>query len=420
MENKYSVLIVDDEPDIRVLVKDILEDEGFRVDVAGSADEARKHLDNRHPDLVLLDIWMSDEDGITLLREWHEEGGTRFPVLVMSGHGTVETAVEATRLGARGFIEKPLTTSKLLQSVRDALPADVTSADINHNGRGYEFVGDSEVMSEFRHRIERVAVGSRSLLITGEDGTRHLALAETIHTLSEQKDKELRVAPSADWDWEDARGKVLCILKAELTAAQEARLVQILRQDSEAFARVMILQHDGSDFAQLQNAVAQDALLALLKPEWIQIPSLHAHAEDVPKLIHASIDYCCQHYNLPYRKISIAAQNHLLHYRWPGNLTELDALVHDLLAGGNSEEITLDEVKRAFQHSQLSETWFETVLDKPIREAREMFEKIYLERQLERVGGSISQLAVKIDMERTHLYRKLRALGVRYKTDKPK
>ena len=415
----YQILVVDDEPDIRNLVRDILKDEGFDVETVASAAEARQYLFAHDPDLVFLDIWMSDEDGISLLKEWHNQGGVKFPVLIMSGHGTVETAVEATQLGASGFIEKPLTTAKLLQSVRNVLPEDPASSSVKQTSRGYELTGSSEVMENLRQQAEQIALSDRHVWINAENGTRPVALAEHIHALSTQANEPLIIAsPVSDQIFENAQNKVLYIDRDELSPEYEARLIRILKKTPQKFSRVILRQgnHDTRSKVTVTGAEDNDALFDLLNPLVIQMPTLHTHTEDMPELIHAVIDYYCQQYRLPYRKFSIAAQNYLLHHHWPGNLIELDTLVYELLENSSSDEIALHEVKDAIRQNQLPDAWFEEVLNKPLREAREIFEKMYLERQLKRVRGNVSQLAVKTDMERTHLYRKLRSLGIRYKT----
>ena len=410
--NKNHVLVVDDEPDIRSLVKDILEDEGFEVNTAESAASARKQLKTHKPDLVLLDIWMSDEDGISLLKEWHQSGNIDFPVLMMSGHGTVEAAIEATRYGAVGFIEKPLTTSKLLQSVNNAMPSVLSSDYVEK--RGYEFSGASQEMQDLRAQIEQSAKSQKPILISGEEGTKRLLLAEYIREAGSQPDIPLVVfVPEVQQYWNQIRNQITCVNRDELSSAYERKLIALFQEDPTAFSRLIVLQRHSSEDA---DTLAKDDLIATLQPLQLHIPPLRKHKEDVPKLISDSIDYCCLNYQLTYRKISIAAQNYLFHYHWPGNQSEMDTLVYELLANGNDGEITLDEVKKVLHHSGMSASWFETMMDKPIREAREMFEKAYLERQLERVGGNISRLAIETNMERTHLYRKLRALGVHYKT----
>src|SRR5215510_2511529 len=180
------ILVVDDESEIRGLLKEILADEGYEVDVAADADEARSSRAQHDPDLVLLDIWMPDTDGITLLREWSQAGSVGCPVVMMSGHGTVETAVEATRLGAFDFVEKPLSLAKLLRTVERALDS---GRNKKQNGRSLvptlmAPVGRSRIMHSLREQAQQLAPHGTPVLIIGEPGTGREAFARYIHSIS--------------------------------------------------------------------------------------------------------------------------------------------------------------------------------------------------------------------------------------------
>jgi len=169
------ILVVDDEPDIRNLVKEILEDEGFEVSIADSGETARQARRMRRPDLILLDIWMDDVDGITLLREWSEGGSLPCPIIIMSGHATVETAVEATRLGAYDFIEKPISLAKLLLVVNRALESEKLQQE-NQGLRQQaqpvsEPAGRSEIMQALREQAKKIAQHNTWVLISGEPGS---------------------------------------------------------------------------------------------------------------------------------------------------------------------------------------------------------------------------------------------------------
>ena len=180
------ILVVDDEADIRGLVKDILADEGYEVSVAADAAQARAARAKAEPDLVLLDIWMPDTDGITLLKEWSEAGSLRFPVVMMSGHGTVETAVEATRLGAVDFVEKPLSIAKLLRTVEHALESGRRQRQQQRSlvPPLVAPVGKSRVMQQLRDHVQQIAPHSASVMLVGEAGTGREAFARYMHSLS--------------------------------------------------------------------------------------------------------------------------------------------------------------------------------------------------------------------------------------------
>jgi len=182
------ILVVDDENDIRSTIKEILTEEGYEVDVASDASEASAQLRRQHPDLIFLDIWMPDTDGITLLKQWSEVGEPQCPVVILSGHGTVETAMEATRLGAVDFIEKPLSLAKLLRTVETALSArpgaPVHRAELAAPGTA--LLGRSRAMRELRDRALAAAGRPEPVLIVGEPGSGRAALAEYLHSLSER------------------------------------------------------------------------------------------------------------------------------------------------------------------------------------------------------------------------------------------
>jgi len=186
------ILVVDDEPDIRNLVRDILQDEGYTVTTAEGGEEARKARRARRPDLILLDIWMEDVDGITLLREWSESGGLPCPVVMMSGHGTVETAVEATRLGAYDFIEKPISLAKLLLTIERAFESEKLQRENiglkKHAQPVIEPIGKSRVMEQLREQARKIAQHKSWVLIYGEPGTGKGTFARYIHQESPRRD----------------------------------------------------------------------------------------------------------------------------------------------------------------------------------------------------------------------------------------
>ena len=191
--SKRHILVVDDEPDIRNLVQEILEDEGFSVSVAENAIIARQLIKKTKPDLILLDIWMPDIDGITLLKEWKNSFGQKIPIIMMSGHGNVETAVEATRSGAYDFIEKPLSTAKLLLTIRHALETySLKSENLKLNQitmSKLEPIGKSKIINDLKSQISQIAKHDAYVLMTGESGTNKELLARYLHSLSSRSDK---------------------------------------------------------------------------------------------------------------------------------------------------------------------------------------------------------------------------------------
>ncbi len=446
--SQQNILVVDDEPDIRNLVQEILIDEGYQVRVAENTATARQHASKLQPDLVLLDIWMPGEDGISLLKDWQGSGGINCPVVMMSGHGTVETAVEATRLGAYDFIEKPLTTAKLIVSVKRALEAAVEKhKDTDTRIVTEEPIGSSKQMRALREQAEKLALHDNVLLIIGESGSGKKTFANYVHSLSSKKDKQFITLSEDNFNDRDAAKELLgsekegvitpgilelCkggtifindvanineqgqkILSRLLQRKQFSRIGGKTLQKLEV--RIMVATQRNLQ-AEVKAKRFDDELYFLLNVVSIRIPALREHLQDVPDLLRYYIDFYCSQENYPYRSFAIAAQNRLLHYSWPGNIRELRNLVQSLLILSTSDEISVEEVELTLDEkvdeNQSSTSWYEKLYKLPLREARESFERGYLLHQLKQVNGNISKLSERVGMERTHLYRKLRTLGI--------
>jgi two-component system nitrogen regulation response regulator NtrX len=449
------ILVVDDEPDIRTLVKEILEDEGFEVSVAESGETARQARRMRRPDLILLDIWMDDVDGITLLREWSEGGSLPCPVIIMSGHATVETAVEATRLGAYDFIEKPISLAKLLLVVNRALEAHKLQQENLGLKRQVQPVsepaGKSEVMQALREQARRIAQHNTWVLISGEPGAGKEVVARYIHAhsaLSDHPFVELAVGSmSAEHSaaelfgseeggrvvygrLEQANGGTLLLNNiSDMDLQTQARLLSVFQTHSllrmggtePVPVDIRVIATTARDLEQeVREGRFREDLYYHLNVVPLHVPPLREHSEDVPELLNFYVDRFVVQENLPYREFSIAAQNRLRNYSWPGNNRELKNLVQRLLILGQGPIIDMDEVEGVLQESGEAAavgtgSSATLPLDLPLREAREQFEKVYLEHQLQEVGGSVGKLAKRVGMERTHLYRKLRGLGIDFK-----
>ncbi len=412
--NRNRILVVDDEPDICALIKDVLEDEGFEVNTAQNARDADSQFTTRQPDLVLLDIWMPGEDGISLLKSWKGKAQDRVPVIVMSGHGTVETAVEATRLGAHSFIEKPVTTAKLLQNVHDALEGSGAAGAASQII--LEPVGLSADAQALREKALQLATSDEHVAIVGEPGVGKTTLGEYIHSLSARARKPFTVVHAETLDEQSLAAAIGASTDGDLMIEQINALGQ---NQQQTIGKTLTGDRLASENVRLMTTSLGkpgDFIKAAgIVQTVLKIAPLRKHAEDVPELVNSCTDYWCQSRQLPYRRFSIAAQNRLLHYNWPGNLGELSGLVRGLLESGRSDEISLEEVEEQLRNREGGGAWVEQAMDKPMREAREMFERFYLTRQLELAEGNVSRLAEKVGMERTHLYRKLRALGISLK-----
>jgi len=452
-----KILVVDDEPDIRSLIKEILEDETFEVAVAEDATQADNVREEFNPDLILLDIWMPGIDGITLLKQWNESGQMNVPVIMISGHGTVETAVEATRLGAYDFIEKPLSLAKLILTVNHALENTSLQRE-NTRLKGYNQhvdapIGKSKIMQNLREKILQIVEHSTPVLITGESGTDKERFARYLHNQSSRSEEafisvgilalsadnflmEFFGSDEADKDrtgfFEQAEGGTLFLKDiADMDLSLQAKLQNSL--DNKYFTRVgstqtkafdiRIIAATNQDLLELVNAGRfRDDLYYQLNILPLHVPPLCEHTEDIPELLEFYVNYFAEREGLAYRHFTVAAQNQLRSYSWPGNVRELKNMVQRLLILGTGENIDIRELDLARGNltSQTDGQNFMPDFDMPLREAREQFEKEYLQHKLTIAGGSVSKVAEAVGIERTHLYRKLKSLGITIKNQASK
>jgi two-component system, NtrC family, nitrogen regulation response regulator NtrX len=448
MSSEY-ILVVDDEPDIRRLLREILEDEKYEVASAENAAAARAEFKQRRPDLVLLDIWMPDGDGITLLKEWFKDGTPEFPVIMISGHGTVETAVDALRLGAYDFIEKPLSTAKLLITVEHALQNAKLRKEntllLTHAESLPTLVGRSSSVKTLRAGIERIAAHDTPVLITGESGSGKHLVARTLHAASARKEHgfiQFNLTPLPDphvashlfgreqdgvvhaGSLEQAGQGILFLdeigdmdlpTQAMLASALEERQFRHVggSQAITLAARIVAATHVDLKKAVIEGRFRED-LFYHLSVAPLQVAALRDHREDVPELVSYYVNWMVENEQLPYRKFSTGALNVLRNYSWPGNVRELRNLVQRLLMLNQGEEVTQAEVAQALaaQPAIAKHAFPVSLFDLPLREARDNFEKQYLEYHLQRTGGNVGELAQIVEMERTHLYRKLKGLGI--------
>jgi DNA-binding NtrC family response regulator len=445
------ILVVDDEPDIRRLVCEILEDEGYQVATAENAGAARELKKSKAPDLILLDIWMPDTDGITLLKEWVAEEIMLCPVVMMSGHGSVEAAVEATRLGAYDFLEKPLSLAKLLLIVERALEA--SSLQIENAGLKQQLhvdiepVGKSATVARLKDQLKRLAQHDARVLFVGEAGVGKEMFARYLHNNSAHRDGPFvdvavgSISPensAVEFFGKEDGGKIYPGL---LERAHKGTLFlgEICGMDKETQLRLLgalesssFLRVGGSEAVRVDVRVVASTRIALdeevkagrfrqdlyylLNEVSLDIQPLREHSEDVPALLSFYVDYFVSQDRLSFRRFSMAAQNFLRNYSWRGNVRELKNLVQRLMILGAGEDIEMDEVKAALG-SVISDTATSHSVPEffnlPLKEARDHFEKAYLEYHFERTGGSVAKLSAAVGMERTHLYRKLHSLNIK-------
>jgi two-component system, NtrC family, nitrogen regulation response regulator NtrX len=408
------ILVVDDEIGIRELLSEILSDEGYEVALAENAGAARAHRGRARPDLVLLDIWMPDTDGITLLKEWASGGLLTMPVVMMSGHGTIDTAVEATRIGAYDFLEKPIALQKLLATVGRAL---------KHGGGLAEpplslaSLGRGPAIAELKQRLERVANLRTPLLFNGEAGCGTELAARFLHPrnapwVAPENTSALAEAPLELLN--RAREGTLFLREvSELSKIEQKGLLLIVSKLERYNVRLVC--GASRELAELAARGQFDSrLYGLLAATAIRLPSLREHREDVPDLANLVLSRMVEAKEAPPRQFSTAALNALRNYDWPGNLMQLEAVVRTLALTALADEITLEDVNHALPlPSPVAPVAHDLPLDASLRDARDAFERVYFEYHLAREGGNISRVAENVGLERTHLYRKLKQLGIR-------
>jgi DNA-binding NtrC family response regulator len=410
-----QILVVDDEVGIRELLSEILRDEGHQVRLAQNASEARQIRGRVRPDLVLLDIWMPDTDGITLLKEWASTGQLTMPVVMMSGHGTIDTAVEATRIGAYAFLEKPIALQKLLSTVGTALKqgAPRTSAPAV-----LITVGKSPAVEQLRGQLERLRALKTPALFVGEPGTGMEQCARLLH-----QPNTAWVAPEdpAVFDLAEnnlvgqAAEGVLYLRDVEgLSRSQQKNLLgQTLKLDRY---NTRIVSSTSAPLAERVASSAFDArLYALLAGVVVRVPALRERAEDVPELAKLVLSRGIEAKEAPLRGFNTAALNALRNYHWPGNLVQLESVVKTVAQLTLGAEIGVADVTNAFAtlEAPLPSPAQSFPLDGELRAARDVFERVYFEYHIGREGGNMSRVAARVGLERTHLYRKLKQLGIK-------
>lgn len=449
--NKSHILVVDDEPDIRNILKDILQDEGYSVALAENAEQARTNFRKTPPDLVLLDIWMPKEDGISVLKTWVEkEQLGSIPVIMISGHGTVENAVEAVKLGAYDFLEKPLSTGKLLLSVERGLEARSLRIENKqlksrlHNKS--PMISNSNASQELLRHIQLLGPTDSWIFISGESGTGKHLVAREIHSNSpraEQNFVELNLAamPSENvlqqlfgseqngktvlGSFEQAKGGTLYINEIlDLNLETQNKLLNALQK--QQFLRIggsehieldvrVIVTTSGNAQQAVNDGLFREDLYYRLNVIPIEVPALRQRRKDLPELIDLFIKDIASLNQLPTPVVTKDALEALYNYAWPGNVRQLQNVIQRLIVLNSHEQISANEVKVALGgdlNVQSRQSQLPDYFDGEMRYAKEQFEKAYFNYQLSKVNGNVSALAKNVGLERTHLYRKLKNLNI--------
>jgi DNA-binding NtrC family response regulator len=414
-----NILVVDDEVGIRELLSDILQDEGHRVIAAENAQVAREVRLSERPDLVLLDIWMPDCDGISLLKEWGNAGLLNMPVVMMSGHGTIDTAVEATRIGAFDFLEKPIALQKLLKTVNEAL---LHAEILPKTEMNLASLGKSQVINDLKQRLERISRINTPLLLMGNNGGSVELCGHFLHEagtpwLSLTDNEKLKTAPLELL--EQAREGIIFIEElTALSAAEQKGLSLLLSNASKYDARIICATT--YSLPQLTEYVGlEQSLLKLLVNTHLKVPSLDDHREDIPELVLAMAAVLGESSGIEYKHFDVAALNALRNAEWTGDLKQLEAVVQNLMLTSLGEKIRLEDVVRILEQFIESAETADQVLPidlvQPLRPAREEFERYYFKHHMKLINNNMGKLAKISGLERTHLYRKLKQLGVSIK-----
>lgn len=410
------ILVVDDEVGIRELLSEILIDEGYDVRLAENAAVAQRLREEMRPDLVLLDIWMPGMDGISLLKAWHAASQLTMPVVMMSGHGTIDTAVEATRFGAFDFLEKPISLQKLLGTVQKALKHDIPQ---RHPPLTLEAFARSSFIREFRRRLEQAAAKSSVLLLKGVNGGVAEICARTLHS-PQSPWRDLSAASNALTQefLQGATGGLLFVPDlAALGKLQQMNLTFALERLEKCNLQLVVAS--SKPLSALAEAGWDGKLLARLSEVWIAVPSLAGHAEEVPEIANQFLSHFVARGEVPLRRFSSGALNALRNLPWKNHQDhawgELYLLVRNVALNSLEEEICAEDVARVLPEEEEVGAEIAALVplfDQPLREARDAFEKLYFEHLLRLEGGNMTRVADRSGLERTHLYRKLKQLGV--------
>ncbi len=450
-----DILIVDDEADIRELVGGILEDEGHETRLAANSDEALQQIENRVPRLIFLDIWLQGSrlDGLALL----DKIKTRYPnlpVVMISGHGNIETAVSAIKRGAYDFIEKPFKADRLILVAERALETSKLKREVSELRKQSsvtpELLGKSLVMNHLRQTIEKVAPTNSRIMITGPSGSGKETTARAIHALSNRANGPFVTINAAtitpermeielfgtEMDGgerkvgalEEAHGGILYIDEiADMPRETQNKILRVLTD--QTFERVggskrvkVDVRVISSTAQNLEGLIAEgrfrEDLFHRLAVVPIAVPPLASHREDIPELVHYFVHQISEQAGIKPREIGDDTMAILQAHSWPGNIRQLRNNIERLLilarGEGGDGPITAellpaevgDTLPRAPTDSDLH------IMALPLREARELFEKEYLVAQINRFGGNISRTAEFVGMERSALHRKLKSLGV--------
>jgi two-component system nitrogen regulation response regulator NtrX len=452
-----TIMIVDDEPSILTSLGGALEDEGYRILTANDGLRALKKVEEEVPDLVLLDIWMPGMDGIETLKRFRVQH-SGVPVIMISGHGSIETAVTATKLGAFDFIEKPLSLEKTLVTVQNALSFRQLKDDNlilrQKAERHFRLTGTSPGIQRLRETIERVAPTQATVLVVGENGTGKELVARAIHRLSPRSSRPLVEVNCAAIPEELIESELFGHEKGAFTGANErrrgrfdlasngtlfldeigdmslktqAKILRILQE--QRFERVggtvtiqvdvRIIAATNKDLAQeIKEGRFREDLYYRLNVIPVQVPPLRERREDIPLLIAEFLTEIAVDSGVRQKRIDDRAIEIMARQPWPGNVRELRNLIERLVILVPADVIEVHHLAECFPLAAADAP--ESALDQPtFRQARMEFERQYLRKKLAEHNWNVSQTAEAIGIERSHLHRKIKSCGVEPQAETP-
>jgi DNA-binding NtrC family response regulator len=402
-----AILVVDDEMGIRELLSEILLDEGHDVVLAENAASARAARARARPDLVLLDIWMPDVDGITLLKEWASGGQLTMPVIMMSGHGSIETAVEATRIGAIDYLEKPIALQKLLSAVKRGLQATPRERNVHLS---LDAFGRIAPLKDLKKQIEQIFERSRMILLRDAGSSLGEVCARSLHAPGKPwLDLSQLNTPLEVPTLESLAGGVLFVDDLSALAGLQQKNLWFACERLDKYNLRLVVCAEGPLQSFLGKGLDERTLRRLFEVS-LALPGLAELKDEVPEIAGYLLNHLIEAGEVPHRRLSTAALNALRLRGWPGGYDELKRAIKSLALGALNEDISAEEVTRLLP-SQPTRV-HELPLELPLREAREAFERLYFEHHLGRDGGNMTRLAERTGLERTHLYRKLKQLGL--------
>ncbi len=432
-----QVLVVDDEPDIRQLIGEILSDFNYVVTEVHDAAAARTAVRLQQFDAILLDIWMPGDDGITLLKEWHDAGFAT-PVIMLSAHGSIETAVEATRYGAYDYLEKPVSVGRLEITVRNAIRNSRVPVEYTIKSKPaarVEMVGSSEEISDLRSQIKKISQLPANVIIIGEIGSGRATAARMLH---HERGKDAGTFKTLDWQlketWQQSIPEVLeetadgTLLIRDVHTYDKYGQNQILglldavadrrSSESDCSAPDIAVTATASIHERMRQGKLRPELIYRLNESSLQVPPLRERLKDIPELVGYLVDQFSRAGDLPYKRISTAALNCLRNHRWEGNVEELKNVLLKAIQNTSAETISDSDI------SAVLETWETPEIESldevedgsqifglPYREATDNFEREYLRYHLLRCK-TLKEVAAVTGLHRASIFRKTRDHGI--------